>query len=99
MGESGLNIKIMDKDYRVACPADQQASLQDSARFLNDRLNDIKDKGSIIGTERIAIMAALNLAHELLGTHESVDEYNDVDVRMMNLQKKIDIALRDIKVS
>ena len=99
MGDSGLNIKIMDKDYRVACPADQQASLQDSARFLNDRLNDIKDKGSIIGTERIAIMAALNLAHELLGSHESVDEYNDVDVRMMNLQKKIDIALRDIKVS
>jgi cell division protein ZapA len=95
----GLNIRIMDKDYRVACPDDQQASLKDSANFLNDRLNDIKDKGSIIGSERIAIMAALNLAHELLGSQESADSYGDVDNRMLNLQKKIDIALRDIEVA
>jgi len=99
MGDSGLNIKIMDKDYRVACPSDQQASLQDSAKFLNERLNDIKNKGAIIGTERIAIMAALNLAHELLGSTESVTEYNDINARMHNIQKKIDIALREIKVS
>jgi len=95
----GLNIRIMDKDYRVACPEDQQASLKDSADFLNERLNDIKRKGSIIGTERIAIMAALNLAHELLGSQESVDTFTDVDNRMLSLQKKIDIALRDIEVA
>lgn len=95
----GLNIRIMDKDYRVACPADQQATLKDSADFLNDRLNDIKNKGSIIGTERIAIMAALNLAHELLGSKDSIDTLGDVDNRMLNLQKKIDIALRDIEVA
>jgi len=95
----GLNIRIMDKDYRVACPADQQATLKDSADFLNDRLNDIKNKGSIIGTERIAIMAALNLAHELLGSQDSIDNLSDVDSRMLNLQKKIDIALRDIEVA
>ena len=95
----GLNIRIMDKDYRVACPADQQATLRDSADFLNDRLNDIKNKGSIIGTERIAIMAALNLAHELLGSKDSIDTLGDDDNRMLNLQKKIDIALRDIEVA
>lgn len=99
MGATGLDIKIMDKDYRVACPSDQQASLKESANFLNDRLNDIKNKGSIIGTERIAIMAALNLAHELLGSQHSVDALDDVDLRMINLQKKIDIALRDIEVA
>jgi len=95
----GLNIRIMDKDYRVACPQDQQASLKNSADFLNERLNDIKRKGSIIGTERIAIMAALNLAHELLGSQESIDTFNDVDNRVLSLQKKIDIALRDIEVA
>jgi len=95
----GLNIRIMDKDYRVACPEDQQASLKNSADFLNERLNDIKRKGSIIGTERIAIMAALNLAHELLGSQESIDTFNDVDNRVLSLQKKIDIALRDIEVA
>ena len=70
MGNNGLDIRIMDKDYRVACPQDQQASLQDSASFLNDRLNEIKRKGSIIGTERIAIMAALNLAHSTFSGEE-----------------------------
>ena len=99
MGDSGLNIKIMDKDYRVACPPEQQASLKESAEFLNNRLNDIKNKGSIIGTERIAIMAALNLAHELLGSQDSANLLNDADARMLNLQQKIDIALSEIEVS
>jgi len=99
MGNDGLDIRIMDKDYRVVCPQDQQASLKDSASFLNDRLNEIKRKGSIIGTERIAIMAALNLAHELLGSQEFAGDLEDVDNRMLNLQKKIDIALRDIEVA
>lgn len=99
MGDNGLNIKIMDKDYRVSCPPDQQASLKQSAEFLNGRLNTIKQKGSIIGTERIAIMAALNLAHELLGSYESVEDYDNINARMQNIQKKIDIALREIEVS
>lgn len=89
----------MEKDYRVACPPDQHSSLKNSADFLNDRLTDIKNKGSIIGTERIAVMAALNLAHELLSSHVSMDNFSDVDNRMLNLQKKIDIALRDIEVA
>ncbi|VAW70201.1 hypothetical protein MNBD_GAMMA10-244 [hydrothermal vent metagenome] len=93
---TGLDIKIMDKDYRIACPPEQQASLQDSATFLNDRLEEIRRKGSIIGNERIAIMAALNLAHELLSSKHYEDELGDVDLRMLNLQKKIDLALTDI---
>lgn len=96
---NGLDIRIMDKDYRVACPQEQHASLRDSADFLNDRLNDIKNKGSILGTERIAVMAALNLAHELLSSQQSVTTFDDVDNRMLNLQKKIDIALHDIEVA
>ena len=96
---TSLNITIMDKDYRVACPQEQQESLKESAEFLNNRLNEIKHRGSIIGGERIAIMAALNLAHELLGNQTSADLFNDADSRMLNLQKKIDIALREIEVS
>ncbi len=96
---SGLNIRIMDKEYRIACPQEQHSSLKNSADFLNDRLNDIKNKGSIIGTERIAVMAALNLAHELLNSQDSVDNFSDIDGRMLNLQKKIDIALHDIEVA
>lgn len=89
----------MDKEYRVSCPADEQASLQASADFLNEKLKEIKSKGSIIGTERIAIMAALNLAHELLNSQPYKEEYVDMDSRVSNLQKKIDIALREIEIT
>ncbi|VAW64816.1 hypothetical protein MNBD_GAMMA11-2191 [hydrothermal vent metagenome] len=100
MGDStGLNIKIMDKDYSVACPPEQQASLRNSAEFLNERLKVIKNRGSIIGNERIAIMAALNLAHELLSSQHCEGELSDIDLRMLNLQKKIDIALSEIDVA
>ena len=89
----------MDKEYRVSCPAEEQASLLASAEFLNGKLKEIRSRGSIIGTERIAIMAALNLAHELLNMQQFENGYNDLDSRVLNLQKKIDIALREIEVS
>ena len=89
----------MDKEYRVACPADEQESLRASATFLNEKLNEIRRKGSIIGSERIAIMVALNLAHELLNSQSYKDEYDDMDSRVSNLQKKIDIALREIELT
>ena len=71
--DNSLSINIMDKDYRVACPPEEQASLRASAEFLNEKLNEIRNRGSVIGTERIAIMAALNLAHELLNCQEFED--------------------------
>lgn len=89
----------MDKEYRVACPAEEQASLRASAEFLNQKLNEIRGRGSVIGTERIAIMAALNLAHELLNCQEFEEDYNDLDSRVGNLKNKIDIALREIELT
>ena len=99
MSNTSLNIKIMDKEYRVACPAEEQESLRASADFLNDKLNEIRAKGSIIGTERIAVMAALNLAHELIGSQNYQDGYDNLDARVGNLQKKIEIALREVEVT
>ena len=89
----------MDKDYRVACAPDEQDSLRNSAAFLNDKINEARRRGSALDKERIAIMVALNLAHELLGSKEYENNYNDLDSRVGNLQKKIDIALREIEVS
>jgi cell division protein ZapA len=96
---SSLNIKILDKDYRVSCPDEEQDSLRASADFLNRRLGEIRSRGVIIGSERIAIMAALNLAHELLHCQQYQQGYTDIDSRLGNLQNKIDIALREIEVS
>ena len=94
---NSLNIKILDKEYRVACSPDEHDSLLTSADFLNDKLNEIRSKGSILGSERIAIMVALNLAHELLQSQPYQEGFDQLDDRVASLQSKIDIALREIE--
>lgn len=96
MSNNSIDIKILDKEYRVACPADEQEALLTSASFLNDKLDEIRSKGSIIGTERIAIMAALNLAHELITGQDYQDGYDDLDSRVSKLHSKIDLAIQEI---
>jgi cell division protein ZapA len=56
----------MEKEYVVACPYDERSALLDAAEFLNLRMREIRDSGKVVGLDRIAVMAALNLAHEFL---------------------------------
>ena len=63
-----LQITIMGREFRVACPEEQQASLLEAVDYLNKKMLEIRDAGKVIGLERIAIMAALNIAHEFLST-------------------------------
>lgn len=66
MSNETVFVKILDKDYQVACPREERSALQQSAELLDERMREIKRSGSVIGLERIAVMAALNLSHELL---------------------------------
>ena len=61
-----IKVQILGKEYPVSCPVDEQHELLIAARYLDDKMRQIRDSGRIIGTERIAVMAALNIAHELL---------------------------------
>ena len=61
----------MEKEYVVACPYDERSALLDAAEFLNARMREIRDSGKVVGLDRIAVMAALNLAHEFLKGHGS----------------------------
>lgn len=61
-----IKVQILGKEYPVSCPQDEQHELLLAARYLDDKTREIRDTGRIIGTERIAVMAALNIAHELL---------------------------------
>jgi cell division protein ZapA len=58
-------IQIMDKDYTVACPPEEKEGLLESAKLLNERMREVRDSGKVMGTERMAVMAALNLIHEV----------------------------------
>ena len=64
----GLDVTIMGREFRVACPEEEQKGLLEAVDYLNQKMHEIKDHGKVIGLERIAIMAALNIAHEFLST-------------------------------
>lgn len=61
-----IKVHILGKEYPVSCPADEQHELLIAARYLDEKMREIRDNGRIIGTERIAVMAALNITYELL---------------------------------
>jgi cell division protein ZapA len=68
--QARVSVRIMEKEYVVACPYDERSALLDAAEFLNARMHEIKDSGKVVGLDRIAVMAALNLAHEYLRMKE-----------------------------
>ena len=70
---STITVTILDREFRVSCPPEEQQHLIDSAEFLDQRMREIRDTGRVIGVDRIAMMAALNLTSELL-SHENVNE-------------------------
>ncbi|NOX09695.1 MAG: cell division protein ZapA [Gammaproteobacteria bacterium] len=93
-----VNIKILDREYKIACPADEEDGLLASAEYLNSKMNEIRDSGKVVGMDRIAIMAALNIANELLqyNTHRT-DYHQSMGTRIRSLQEKIELALNQSK--
>ena len=91
-----VSVRILGKEYQVSCPMEQRAALLDSAELLNQHMRDIRDSGKVVGLDRIAVMAALNLAHELLGARGKGQELNDdVGVRLKILRERVETALQD----
>jgi cell division protein ZapA len=61
-----LDVSILGREYRVACRESEREELLQAVQFVDRRMREIRDAGKITGTERIAVMAGLNIAHELL---------------------------------
>ncbi len=88
----------MGKKYRIACPEEEKDNLKASAELLNEKLREIKQQGSVIGTERIAIMAALNMSHEILSSQSLVVKHGDLNQRIEELSERISNSMRDIQL-
>ena len=90
----GVNIKVLDKDYRIACPAAEQGDLVASARLLDARMREIRRTGRVIGTDRIAVLAALNITNELLQLQRALSGSEPLHARRLGrLQERIDEGL------
>lgn len=91
---SPITIRILGKEYRIVCNEDEQDQLLASAHYLDRKMREIRDTGRVIGTERIAIMAALHIAHELtLAQNENNFLTAKLADHITHIQGKIDSAL------
>jgi cell division protein ZapA len=86
-------VKILDKEYQVACPREERQALTESAHLLDERMKAIRSSGAVIGLERIAVMAALNLSHELLQARIPRTAVAADSVDLQRLSDKIERAL------
>ena len=91
---SRVSVRILEKEYHVACPAEERAALLDSAEYLNRKMREIRDSGKVVGLDRIAVMAALNITNDLLlsrGRDEGTE--TDLAVRLKTLRERVESAL------
>src|SRR6187397_2496968 len=91
----GLQINVMGREFRVACPDNEQKGLLEAVDYLNKKMTEIRDNGKVIGLERIAIMAALNIAHELLATKVGGFDIAELKRRMESMETLLDQAMHD----
>jgi cell division protein ZapA len=91
-----LQITIMGREFRVACPDEEQAGLLEAVDYLNKKMLEIRDAGKVIGIERIAIMAALNISLELLTTKVGGGfDMGEIKRRMNRMETLIDQAMSE----
>ncbi len=92
---SRVSVRILDKDYFVACPKEERSDLIDSAAFLNTRMKEIRDTGKVVGADRIAVMAALNIANEMLRQREQGHgSQAELATRVKLLRERVETALQ-----
>jgi cell division protein ZapA len=100
MPQESLTLTIFDRDYRIACSPEERADLVACARYVDAKMNDIRDAGKVMGTDRVAVMAALQIAQELFSAKAGggaslgeikrrVRQLNEVADEMLATQEKL----------
>ncbi|MCE9634022.1 MAG: cell division protein ZapA [Methylophilales bacterium] len=90
-----VDVSIMGRDFRIACPEEEEEGLLAAVDFLDKRMGEIRDSGKLVGVERIAIMAALNITNELLNTRTGGVDIGGLQRRINSMQERLDQALLD----
>lgn len=97
MRQHTVSIDILDKSYQVACEPEQEAELRQAASDLDDQMRAIRSTGKIIGLERVAIMAALNLSHQVLVMKSGGQPEDPLEDQLKTITSRIDEALFQLR--
>ncbi len=94
MSVATVSVRILDKEYQIACPVEERTALLDSAEFLNARMKEVRDSGKVVGLDRIAVIAALNIANELLAErNEEKVPGEEVSLRIREIRERVEAAV------
>jgi cell division protein ZapA len=85
----GLSVRILEKEYQIACGDEERDDLIKASRYLEVKLKEIAGKGKIIGSERAAIMAALNISYEMVVSQDAMRQHSSHEKRLENLQSEV----------
>jgi len=96
-GHQSVRVSILGKEFSVVCGPEQKEALQKAANHLNDRMQQIQKTGKVVGNERCAIMAALNITHELLDLKERNAHSSQVTSQLQALTRKLEAAVQEQK--
>jgi cell division protein ZapA len=89
-----VSVRILEKEYQVACPVEERSALLDAAELLNGKMREIRDGGNVLGLDKIAVMAALNLANELLSIRSrDTSSDNGMAGKIRQLRERVETAL------
>ena len=97
MRQHTVSIDILDKSYQVACEPEQEAELKQAANDLDDQMRSIRSTGKVIGLERVAIMAALNLSHQVLVMKSGGQPEDPLEEQLKTITSRIDEALFQLR--
>lgn len=90
-----VDVQIMGREFTVSCTDEERQELMDAVDYLEKKMRDIRDSGKVVGVERIAMMAALNLSHEVLNTKSGGVDIGDYKRRITVMQNQIDEAIAE----
>lgn len=90
---TSVTVKLLDREYRFSCEADERTELLEAARLLDEKMQDIR-RSQVVGLDRIAVMAALNMSHESLLANRELAEYKSRDERLSRLSEQADREIR-----
>ena len=94
-----VNLRVLDKEYVVACPEEERDTLMASAQYLNKKVQEVREGGKVVSTERIVVISALNIIHEYLQYKQQRETQVDTAKNeITRLENKIELALSAIKL-
>lgn len=93
-----VNVKILDKEFPIGCPPSEKNALLASADYLNEKMKEVRDSG-VVGADRIAVLAALNITREHLASQNKAGDYEALSSGLDDLSDQIGQALEQLNNS